>query len=126
MSTFYMFCFLLSFLLSLMYVYKWNDHFNEHITLLFMIIPLGNYGHWEFSVAKSVEQAALGIKMTYIGDVPHISDLIAKMPEQLAEHIISHSGTGMAKMSLPIDGRTADIHTHVAGVNGLEKLLCTA
>ena len=67
MSTFYMFCFLLSFLLSLMYVYKWNDHFNEHITLLFMIIPLGNYGYWEFSVAKSVEQAALGIKMTYIG-----------------------------------------------------------
>ena len=72
--------------------------------------------------------ALIGIvlKMTYIGDVPHISDLIAKMPEQLAEHIVSHPGTGMAQMGFTINGRTADIHSHVTGMNGLEQLLGAA
>lgn len=63
-SYFYLFCFIFACVLSMQYVYKWNEHYNEHVTLLFMIVPLANYGFWDLSVAKNIEQAVLANKIT--------------------------------------------------------------
>ncbi|MDD6039161.1 MAG: ATP-binding protein [bacterium] len=66
-SNYYLICFLVACVLSILYIYKWNANYDGHITLIFMIIPFTNYGFWEMSVAHNVEQAILANKITYLG-----------------------------------------------------------
>ena len=61
-------------------------------------------------------------QVTHIGDVAHIAHLIAQMHQVAVQHIESDGGPGVAQMTVAIDGGTADIHAHVVGSEGFEKL----
>ena len=65
------------------------------------------------------------LQMTYIRNVTHIAHLIAQM-FQITKHKIEGNGrASMPQMRITIDGGTADIHTDMRGVKGLEALLLT-
>ena len=61
--------------------------------------------------------------MADVGDVSDVSHLVAQMTEQFLEHVIGHSRPGMAQMRVAIYRRSADIHSHVSFVDGLEEFL---
>ena len=63
------------------------------------------------------------LKVTDIGDIADIAHFIAEVPEQLEQHVVGHSWAGVAKMSVTINGRPADIHSHMAFMDRLEKFL---
>ena len=62
------------------------------------------------------------LEVSYIGDVADVAHLVTQVFEQLHEDIVSHTRTGMSQMCVAIDGRTADIKSYVAFVDGLEYL----
>ena len=62
------------------------------------------------------------LQVPHICNIAHIAHLVSKMTQKLAENIVCYTGTGMSKMRIPIYGRTADIHPHMAGVNRYKKL----
>ena len=62
------------------------------------------------------------LKVSHVGDVPHVADLVAKMPEQFEKHIVGYSRTGVSEVSLSVDRRPADVHSHVSRLDRLEKL----
>ena len=63
------------------------------------------------------------LQMSHVGDVAHVTHLVAQMPQQFEEHIVGNSRAGMAQMGVAVDGRSAHIHPHPALVNGPENLL---
>lgn len=67
MGNFYLICWIISCVLSVCYVSKWNKNYNGHITFLFMMLPIAIFGFYERSVARTVEQAIVANKLTYIG-----------------------------------------------------------
>ena len=62
-------------------------------------------------------------EVTHIGDVAHITHFVAEMTQIAEEDVEGDGRTRMAKMTVAIDGRAADIHAHPALMQGLEKLL---
>jgi hypothetical protein len=60
-----------------------------------------------------------------VGDVAHIGDVrraisMAQQPEQRVKH---HHRPRVADMRIVVDGRAADIHAHVLGIDRRERLL---
>ena len=64
---YYEIMFILSMILSFVYVCKWHSRYSVYFTVLFLIIPIANLGYWNQVAARSVEQALLGNKMSYLG-----------------------------------------------------------
>ena len=48
---FYLIVFLLSILMTLLYMYKWHKHFAVHIAMVFVLVPVVNLGYVLFSRA---------------------------------------------------------------------------
>ena len=69
--------------------------------------------------------ALIGIvlKVSHIGDVAHIAHLVAKVLEVTEHEVKGDGGTGMAQMSIAINGGTAHIHAHMSGVDRGEQFL---
>lgn len=67
MTAYYDGLFLLSVLLMILYVLKWHKHFDVHITLLFMVIPITNLGYSLLGHANILEEALIANKLTYVG-----------------------------------------------------------
>ena len=65
------------------------------------------------------------LQVSYVSDVTDIAYLVAEMFQEFEKHIVSHSRTGVPQMGVAVDGRAADIHAYVTGINGNEKLLFT-
>ncbi len=63
------------------------------------------------------------LKMTDIRDVAHIAHLVSKVPQQLAEDIVSYTWPRVPQMGIPVYGRAANIHSDMARVDGHEKFL---
>jgi hypothetical protein len=62
------------------------------------------------------------LKMSDVCDVTDIAYLVAEMLEEFYKNVIRHTGAGMAEMCIAIDGRTADIKTHMTLVKRSEQL----
>ena len=63
------------------------------------------------------------LEVAHIGDVTHIAHLVAQRLE-IAEHKVEgYGGAGMTQVWVAIDGRTADIHAYMLGVDRLKHLL---
>ena len=60
-----------------------------------------------------------------VRDVADVTHLVAQVAEQFAQHIVGHARAGMAEMGVAVDGRAADIHAYVAGVDRLEQLFAS-
>ena len=56
-----------SLLLALTYLFIWHKHFDIHITLLFLLVPVNNIGYLLYAHSKTVEEIIMAIKVTYIG-----------------------------------------------------------
>ena len=67
MTLYYDGLFLLSVVLMVLYVLKWHKHFDVHITLMFLVIPITNLGYCMVAQSATLEEAILSNKLTYIG-----------------------------------------------------------
>ncbi len=65
-ETFYTVTALLSVVFMLIYAFAYHKHFDVHITLLFVLIPINNFGQLFLCRAESVENALLANKIIYI------------------------------------------------------------
>ena len=57
----------LSLIMSIIYVFMWHRHFDVHITLVFVLVPITNLGFSLFSRAQNLEEALVAKKLEYIG-----------------------------------------------------------
>ncbi len=53
--------------LCLIYMFIWHKHFDVHITLLYVLVPISNIGFYLYSKSTTIEEIILSIKITYIG-----------------------------------------------------------
>ena len=64
---FYDTTFVASVILMLAYVCMWHRHFDIHITLVFVLVPVVNLGYSLLGRAETLESAVLANAMSYIG-----------------------------------------------------------
>ena len=109
-------------------LYRWTQHSHGIHSLMVAPCVVLCYLHGlellEACLLGNLVLALIGIvlEMTYIGDIAHVPYLITKMAQVAEEHIEGDSGAGMAQMGVAIDGRSADVHAHIGGMQGLEAL----
>ena len=83
-------------------------------------IVLGHL-HWlelfETGLLGDLVLALVGVvfQMAHVGDVAHIAHLVADMGKVAEHQVEGHGRTGVSEMGFTIDGRAADIETHVVG-----------
>ncbi|MBQ2658008.1 MAG: HD domain-containing protein [Erysipelotrichaceae bacterium] len=65
--TYYSVTFIASAILSLIYVWRWHKHYNIHISLAFLLIPIVILGYIAFAAADTMEQALYGNTIIYLG-----------------------------------------------------------
>ena len=58
-----------SLVLSIVYLAMWHKHFNIHITLVFVLVPITNLGFSMYGRAKNLEEAIAAKK---IADVYYV------------------------------------------------------
>jgi len=66
MLVYYELMFGLSILLSAVYVFMWHKHFDVHITLSFMLLPVGNLAYVMVARADTIESALVAVKLIYM------------------------------------------------------------
>ena len=57
----------LSLLLTAFYLFKWHKHFDAHITLVFVLVPIINMGYVMLAHARSLEEALSVNQLSFIG-----------------------------------------------------------
>ena len=57
----------LSLLLTYLYIVKWHKHFDAHISLVFVLVPIINMGYVMLSHARSLEEALDVNQLSFIG-----------------------------------------------------------
>lgn len=57
----------LSFLLTLIYLYRWNKHFDDHMTVIFVLIPLVELAYVLMYLTRDRDAALLALKIVYLG-----------------------------------------------------------
>jgi len=67
MLLYYEILFIISVYLTFFYVFLWHKHFDVHITLLFIMIPICNMGYIAIAKAGTIEEAQLANRITYLG-----------------------------------------------------------
>ena len=66
MLVYYEIMLILSILLSGVYVFIWHKHFDVHITLSFLLLPIGNLAYVIVARAADLEAALVGVKLIYL------------------------------------------------------------
>ena len=67
MVAYYEILFGLSVLLTLIYVAIWHKHFDVHISLIFLIMPIVNLAYVIMAHSRNLEEALVATKITYLG-----------------------------------------------------------
>ena len=67
MQAYYQILFLLSALLSGIYMFLWRRHYDVHMTMVFTLIPIVNLGYLLFGAAQNTEAALNATKIVYLG-----------------------------------------------------------
>ena len=67
MELYYLITFIVSCLLTGIYMFIWHKHFDVHITLLFVLAPITNMGFWLMARAETLEGALRAFNLTFIG-----------------------------------------------------------
>ena len=66
-AAYYQILLALSIILTLIYVLRWQKHFDVHITLIFTLVPISMLGNLLMAHAQTIEAATQANKLTYIG-----------------------------------------------------------
>lgn len=64
---YYLVTLLASFVLLIAYLAIWHKHFDIHITLIFVIVPVANVGCSLVAFSQTLEAALVATKISYIG-----------------------------------------------------------
>lgn len=67
MTLYYQSMLVLSIVLTVIYILMWHKHFDVHITLMFVLVPMTNLGFVLLSQAQTLEEALAFNKLTYLG-----------------------------------------------------------
>ena len=67
MILYYDICFGASLALMLLYMLNWHKHFDVHVTLIYVLVPIANLGHCLVAHATSEVEVLTAIKLTYVG-----------------------------------------------------------
>ena len=66
-TAFYDICFLLSVLLAIVYACLWHRHFDVHITMIFMLVPVTNLAYVLLTRSNTLGEALNANRLSYIG-----------------------------------------------------------
>ena len=66
-DTYYLTAFIISAILTGVYMFVWHKHYDVHITLLFALVPVVNLGFLLVSRSQSLEEAIIANVIAYIG-----------------------------------------------------------
>ena len=66
-QSYYFGLFILSFLLTLWYVFLWRPRFDTHLSAIFILIPIANLAYWLLYLARDRETAIALLKVAYAG-----------------------------------------------------------
>ncbi len=64
---YYLITLLISVILTIIYIFKWNKSYNTYITIIFILIPITNAGALLMSMSESLEGALMATRISYIG-----------------------------------------------------------
>ena len=64
---FYDVLFAISIILTLFYIMIWHKHFDVHITLIFILVPIETLGYFLLTHCETIEAAIVVNKLTYFG-----------------------------------------------------------
>ena len=64
---YYLTVLLISVLLTIIYIFKWNKSYNTYITIIAILIPIANTGALLASMSESLEGALMATRISYIG-----------------------------------------------------------
>ena len=67
MQAYYQILFVLSVLLSGVYMFLWRKHYDVHMTIVFTMIPIVNLGYMLLGAATNTESALNAVKIVYLG-----------------------------------------------------------
>ena len=63
------------------------------------------------------------LQVSYVGNVAHITHLIALVLEVAKQHVEGDGRTGVSQVWIAINGGSAHIHAHMRSVDGLKQFL---
>ena len=66
-TAYYQVLFVMSIVLTILYILSWHKHFDVHVTLVFVMVPIAIMGNVMTARATSLEEAILANKITYFG-----------------------------------------------------------
>ena len=66
-AAYYGISFLASLVLLVLYMFIWHKHFDVHITLIFLLVPLSNLGYYLLTRANTLGEALMANRVIYIG-----------------------------------------------------------
>ena len=66
MLGYYVTMFGLSLFFTIVYAFMWHKHFDVNITLIFLLIPLGNLAYVAVARASELQEAVLAIQLVYL------------------------------------------------------------
>ena len=66
-AAYYFVTLVLSIALFLAYLFIWHRHFDIHITLIFVLVPIANLGYTMVAHTKELEAALVATKFAYVG-----------------------------------------------------------
>ena len=67
MVIFYLSVFIISFILSAIYVFAWNKHYDINITAIFIIVPIASLGYLGLAVSDNLISSLISQKIVYLG-----------------------------------------------------------
>ena len=73
---FYDIIFIVSVILSIFYIVIWQKHFDIHITIVFILVPIIDIGYFLLGHANSLEEAIVANKLSYIGGCYLVLDIL--------------------------------------------------
>lgn len=69
LDTYYLVAFIASVALTGLYMLIWHKHYDVHITLVFVLVPIVNLGYLLLSHSRGLEEAIMANKVAYIGGI---------------------------------------------------------
>ena len=66
-ETYYAVVSILSFVLTMVFLFRWHKHFDVHISLAFVLIPIVNLAFFMMYASRSTDAAMIALKIIYLG-----------------------------------------------------------
>lgn len=95
------------------------------VALRVVVRHLHRFELFEPRLSGDLVLALVGVvlQMAHVGDVAHVTHLVAQRAEVAEQQIERYGRTGMAQMGVAVDRGTADVHAYMGRIDGLEHLL---